>query len=112
MKYGVQFNLRKANCYHHIQGFYPKLPDIKYIILSPKEFLDISLVNNFALVDKIQDAKKGDVFITKEPTHLMYYLGEQLISHHPLRKLSLVEYLNGEMISNIEYIVRSKDERD
>lgn len=109
MKYGKQFSLTKANCYHHIQEFYPDLPDIEYIILSPETFLGIALDNNFILVTDIKD---GDVFITNKPTHLIYYLGDQKISHHPLGKLSLVEYLNGDMLSNIKYIVRSKDAKN
>lgn len=110
MKYGVQFSLKDANCYHHIQAFYPDLPNIKYIVLSAENFLQIALDNNFILIDNILDSKEGDVFITNEPVHLMYYKGEQLVSHHPLNKLSLVEYLNGEMIANIKYIVRNKYE--
>lgn len=108
MIYGESFSLRNKNCYHHIQLFYPELPDIPYKVLTSKEFLDIALDNDFILVDKIQDAEKGDVFITDKPVHLMYYIGGQLVSHHPINRLSLTEYLDGEMISSIKYIVRSK----
>lgn len=106
---GKPFNIKTANCYHFIQSQYPNLPDIKYKELTAEEFLAIALYNDFYLVDRIQDVNKGDVFITRSPdVHLMYYNGEQLISHHPRGKLALTEYLNGEMISNIKYIVRSK----
>ncbi len=109
MKYGVQFNLKTNNCYHHILAFYPHLPDISYKVLSPEKFLEIALENEFILVDDIKDCKKGDVFITEKPTHLMYYLGGQLVSHHPLNKLSLTEFLDGKMIVSIKYIVRRKE---
>lgn len=108
MKYGEDFNLINKNCYTHVKGFYPHLPDIKYKVLSAEEFLAIALDNGFILVDDIKDTIKGDVFITKEPVHLMYYIGNQIVSHHPLNRLSLTEYIDGEMIANIKYIVRRK----
>lgn len=108
MIYGEEFSLRNKNCYTHIRYFYPDLPEIKYKVLSAEEFLAIALDNGFTLVDNIKDTESGDVFITNEPVHLMYYKGQQLVSHHPINKLSLTEYIDGEMLSNIKYIVRSK----
>ena len=106
MIYGNPFNLITANCYHHIQRFYPELPDIEYIIFTSKQFLDIALDNKFI---EVYNAKTGDVFITKEPrVHLMYYLGDQQVSHHPYKGLSRKELLTGDMIELIQYIVRRK----
>ena len=107
MKYGNPFNLKNANCYHHIQEFYPELPDIKYTVLTAKEFLDIALNNGYVLVNK--QPIPGDVFITEEPhVHLMYYMGDQQISHHPFKGLSRRELLTGDIMENIKYTVRRK----
>ena len=106
MMYGNPFNLKNANCYHHIQRFYPDLPNIKYIILNSKQFLDIALDNGFI---EVYTVEIGDVFITSEPhVHLMYYLGDQQISHHPYKGLSRRELLTGDIIKLIQYTVRRR----
>ena len=99
---------KEQNCYTLIREYYKDvalLPYITFAMHQPKFFLDISLDYGFKQVNSLEI---DDCIITNAPVHLIIYIGNNKILHHPLRKLSLVEYIDDSILNNIYAIVRRK----
>ncbi len=109
---GKVFNLKKANCYILCQEYFKEkgiiLEDIDYNLFSPKSFLIMANKQGFKLVKSFSDVIEDDVFITKKPTHLLIYIGNDMVLHHPLDSISRREYINQDIFDSIKYIVRRK----
>lgn len=100
---------RKVNCYTLIQDYFSDvgLPDIKFKLYKPEFFLATAQEHGFIQVS-LDNIKPDDVIITNSPVHLLIYLGENKVLHHPICQLSRKENINQEMLDNIKYIVRRK----
>lgn len=109
---GRVFHIKKANCYILCQDYFKEkgiiLKDIDYDTFTPKSFLAMAIEQKFELVKSLSDVIKDDVFITKEPTHLLIYIGNDTVLHHPLDSISRREYINQDILDSIKYIVRRK----
>ena len=96
---------RTTNCYTLVQGYYPFLPDIKFSLYEPEFFLATAQEYGFIQVE-LQNIQPNDVIISKEPTHLQVYIGNNKIHHHEIKRLSCVESITPEYIQNIFAVVR------
>lgn len=100
---------KEQNCYTLVVDYFKEkdiyLPDIPFVLYQPEFFLSTAQEYGFIQVE-LKDIQPEDVIITNYLVHLLIYLGDNQILHHPIKHLSRKELLTGEIMDNIKYIVR------